>query len=605
MKKVINFILLVASYFLICILNNIRNIMILGKSAIFTQGMLYTGPMVVSGIILLLMFIFHDKLKDYKKIKISTILVIFFCALMNGIFPNKQISRYIILYIVMLMNSVATTKLLKERFELSVFISSSVIVLVAIPFAMLNLLKVYKILLILFEIFVVIYLLLALRKSSFRDEIKEKINVSSLLVFSIMFVLLVLGGVNRYVHTWDEYSHWAFDAKAVIANEKLTTSQEVVSSTRSYPPLLSIWHYLSSIVLDFSEQNLYIWLSIYILVCLITAFTIFNGKNKWLIPFFAIVSFFSSRLFGSTYSYISLYADYASAVTFLTNFIIYLKYKDRKEDFSKMKRYLFLSLAMTTLIKPTGIVAAFVFFVIVFVDEYIKSENKKLTIKNFCNNFTNFLKKYFKLGISIVIIFVLWFAYVKICDITIEKFYDEEIIPTTLETSIKYKLNGNVFKNMFVSFVDVMESKLFDKYTLYQCLILFPVIICIFVMVKHKCKVRDALTKMLPYIIGAIAFYALTFLAIFVTFSAYEAGMLASFARYLNTFNVAMFLLSVIYICKDDFVKDSFGKIVCIISLVFILSMMKFSDITYSISDYFDRAETEKQVMNFNLRLRI
>lgn len=581
-------------YLLLCGLNNSRNIMINGYSYLFTKDVLLSVTMIISAIVLLIFIMFYGKLKSYKKIIFSSMIVIFSCAIFNGIFRDKQISRYIIIYLCIVLNSMFFSKVSNQKFEISVFFSCALLILTAIPFAMLNVLKIYKYLLIICEILVLLWLLIGiLRKNKIlENNIKTNINTKTIVIFSLMFSLFILGGVNRYVSSWDEYSHWGFDAKAVIENEKLTTCEEVVSSTRSYPPVLSIWHYINSIVLDFNEQNLYMWQSIYILICLMPAFTFFNKKNKFLLPLFVIVLFFGGNLFGSIYGYSSLYADFPIAATFFTSFVFYLKYRNNENESKKMQRHLLVSLSLLILIKPTGIIPAFTFFVIIIVDEFIKLGGYKFSFDNFWKKFYLAVKKYFKLGVIIVLIFVIWFGYVKICDEIVPKFYDKELIPDTLATGLEYKLNFSMIGKIYNSFISAMDSTVFMKFTLYQYIILMICLSFIVVKVKNNESYKNTFYKILPYLIGGAAFYFATFLSIFVTFTAYEASMLASFTRYLSTFNIAMFFLLMLYVCRNNFIVNEKKVTFSTIILIIMIFNISFNNITFFLSDYSKRIET-------------
>ena len=121
--------LFAAVYLLLCGLNNSRNVMINGYSYLFTKEVLFSVPMIISAVVLLIFIMFYGKLKSYKKIILSLIIVIFSCAIFNGIFRDKQISRYIIIYLCIVLNSIFFSKLSKQKFEFSVFLPSQKILL--------------------------------------------------------------------------------------------------------------------------------------------------------------------------------------------------------------------------------------------------------------------------------------------------------------------------------------------------------------------------------------------------------------------------------------------------------------------------------------------
>jgi len=356
-------------------LNNLENLFI-DKS--FINVDFVNRPTIISLIVIGLIIFLWDKLKGYRKLAISIVIVTLSSVLLNGFFVEKTMYGYMLLYYAMILNTYIFSKIFKQRFEISIFASHACLMIFATMLAMFGLLKVFIYAMVVLQVLGLIYMFFNKEKLASYDE--TNISSTSVLIFSVMFVLFVIGGIDRFVHTWDEYSHWAFDAKAVQYFDELSTNENVVSSTRQYPPLMSLWQYFVSRFTGFGETHLYVGLSLYILTMIMPAFCVIDKKNKAFLPLFTIIMFFGSAFFGSTYTYNSLYADYAAAVTYFTTFVIYLLYRDK--DRKTMNLLLFLAMTLMVLLKPTGIINAFVFFVIAAIVDYITINDGKFNKKN-------------------------------------------------------------------------------------------------------------------------------------------------------------------------------------------------------------------------------
>lgn len=585
MKTVLKILSLIPLYFILVVSNNIQNLAI-DKS--FENVDFVNISTIITFVLIACIILFWKKLKACKKFAISTIIVSIVCLLLNGYFADKNMYKFTLLYLALIYNAFAFSKLTKQKFEISIFASNAILMLIALLLAFFNLLKVFIYVMVVIQIISLIYIILFNKKLPTTEELN--FNNISTVIFSIMFLVFTIGGINRFVHTWDEYSHWAYDAKVVATYDKLSTCEESVSSTRNYPPLMSLWQYFTSRIVGFSENNLYISLSIYILIMIMPTFSFMNKSNRTLLPFFTIIMFFGATLFGGTYSYNTLYADYASAVTYFCSFIIYLLYRDKNEKAKNL--LLFLSFSMLVLLKPTGIIGVFVFFVIMAIIDYLHINNNKLNPKNFWNTIGILWKKYWKLGVSIVLLFIIWFGYVKICDSIVPKYYDEKVLPESLETGLSYKMNLEVIARVLYGAIASFDNQLIGRYTFLQFTIAIILLAFCMLYLSNKNNKKDALFKLLPYVIGGIVYYALTVLAIFTTFTVYEAQMVASLDRYMNNFNVAIFLLVIVYLCSSNFLKNKGAKVLSTLVTLFIVGSISVLDATYFATDLEGRMET-------------
>lgn len=585
MKKVLKVVSLIPMYFILVVFNNLQNL-IIDKN--FVNVDFVNIPTIIAFTVCGLIILFGNYLKGGKKALSGIFLVTIGCTLLNGYFGDKNIYKYYLLFYMLMYNAYIFSKITKLKFEMSIFASNAVLMLLGCTLAMFNLLKIFIYVVVAIQILLTIYIIMNRKKLLSAEELHY--NNVSIQIFSLMFLLFVIGGINRYVHTWDEYSHWAYDATVVANTDLLSTQEGVTSATREYPPLLSVWHYFTSRIADFNEQHLYISISIYILIMFMPAFMFMNKENRKILPLFTTALFFGASLFGVTYTNTVLYADYSIAAAYFTTFIVYLYYRDKNE---KAKNYLlFLSMSMMVLTKPTGIINSFVFFVIMAIVDYLKLNENKFNFKKIWKDIKFLWKKYWKLGISIVLVFFIWQVYVKICNNNIEQFYSKTLIPYSLSTDLSNKMNITTIGKVLGGVIESFDDSLISDYTFLEFIVGMIIISFVAVYIKNKNNSKEAFCKILPYIIGGGVYFFLTVLAIFVTFTLYETEMVASLGRYINNFNVAIFLTLIVYLCSSDFLKNKGAKILTIGMLLFVILNCGALNVTYYATDLESRSQT-------------
>ena len=593
MKKILKLLTVIPVYIVALLLANIRTLVYNHQNGIgiFNNVWFTDKTYIIAAAAFVFIIIYSDfRLKNNKLFYASLFATLTF-SLFNGIFWDKNLSTYILLYFYLILEANVVSKFIKQRFTISIFTFVAIFLIFSVVIAMLNLLFILKYVVIISAIVSIIYLSYSkIRNDEKSDKIIE--NNFGIGIFTLIFMIVFMGGINRYVHVYDEYSHWAFDAKSVIEYSQLSTNENVVSCTRSYPPALSVWHYFVNIFTNSSnESHFYIGLSLLIIIILMPCFEFVNKKNKVLLPFFFIAIFFSAYLLGNVYSYGSLYADYALSAAFAISIVFTVIFKD---DDKKMQKYLFLSLGLCTLIKPSGIVLAGVLIIIKFLEDMLKKNEYKSLFKNFKNNFCYALKKWFKLGITLILLFVIWNVYVKICNHFIFNYYDFTLLPPSLATEMSAKLNGytmgKIFYNLIKSFTNSIVYGIVDL-SMYQFILLM---IVLGIIVGFLCrKNNDFNLKMLiPYVIGYLIFFALTLISLVAMFTKYEAENLASFGRYLDPFHYGIMILFIITIFKNFDLEKHYKKSIVLAGiLIFFIFNISIDDILYFVLDY----STERQ----------
>jgi hypothetical protein len=597
MNKILKGLSIVVMFIVLLVSNNIKVIfqnLTLGDS--FLKNLQCTNlPLIIIVILSSVLIIWYNRKNKINKFIISFLIVTFLCVLLNGIFIGKNFISFALIYTYILFITFLFMSYTKQRFEISLVGSVSVMLLTIFVLALFNLLFIIKYLILITVVIGLILIYLNIRKNGnkeIKEIFKEKFSGYGIVIFSILFIMCVLGGIGRYVHIYDEFSHWAYDAKAVISYEKLSTSQEIFSHTRQYPPIISLWHYFISIFTGFSEQNLYIGLNLFIFIYLMPIFSFIRKKNIWIAPLLFICSVICCYLLGGVYSYNSLYVDLAFSTAFACNFLIYLIFKN---DIKNLNRFLFLTISVLILIKPTGFVVAGVFIFIMLLIDYLKFNEYNIKPSNFKNILIKLIKKWGKLILLVLAVYFIWFGYVKFMNSITKDFYDLKLVPTGLESALKYKLKlnviGDVFNNLLKSFDDITFFGIIQLNFLNFVIGIFALLFYVFYL-KQKENYKLAFKKIIPYLLGYIAFYLLTFISIFVMFSTYEASVLASFSRYLNCFNYALIIFIIAYVSREEFLINKKNKVFTIVFYLLIIANVSFCNMTYFISDYKDRFKT-------------
>lgn len=549
-KLIKNILVIILIYVVLMFANNFREIFsMLFNSNNDNSFEFINISILISTILMILLFIFR---KYIFKNKLN--LWIIFCTLIlynfaEGYFLDFYAFPFIILYVYIILLTYFTILLSKQKFEISIVTSFSILLLSAFVIGMFGLLKIFKFVMLLSVILIIIYIYTVYKNDKIRlIEAKDKLFDNGFIVFNILWIIAILSGAGMYVHTWDEYSHWAYDAKATIYYSKFGASQEIMSKSKGYAPIFTMWHYIVAIFNGFSEHNLYVALSMLISIYLMPTFYWLknNGVITKILAFISIA--FCCYLFGGVYSYNNLYADYAITSIFASIIILYSISQDDKINLSLS---MILCTIIITLSKTNGFVIAFVALLIIFFNELFKE--RKLSFRNIIGFMKLYIRKYWKLIFAVIITFMIWKLYLIIMGKITTEYYDFVLLPESLKSDLKYKLNyefiASFIKKVFNSFDDTLISGIIDI-SLYQFLIIVFTSIFLIFYINNKKDIKCSLKMTISYIIGYLAFFILTVVSIFVAMTQYEASILASFSRYLNWFNLGIVIFILYNILK-------------------------------------------------------
>ena len=587
MKKNITFkniVLVILLWFGILVLNNIINI----KHIIFDGNFSFDFLTfeIIFSMLISLFYVFVVRKKN-KYVDIAFYVLLFFFNLLNDIPMAGNINTFFLLYVFIITFAFVLFKKI-NNFSFSLITAFSLMLLITLVLGMFDLLITVKYLLPLAFAGCLIYIYIDRDKYS---KLTDKFFNKELIIFTILFIIAILGGVQRYVHVYDEYSHWAYDAKMTIYYDKFGASPDVMSKTRGYAPIITSWHYIVAQYAGFSEPNLYSGLAIFCVIYIMALFCNVYKKNNFLLFLSGIVAYSCIFYFGDVYSYSNLYADLAFACTFAA-LLIYYFYRKNDDKISLIP--LFILLPVVTLIKPSGCIVIAAFLVMVFIDYAFQG---KFKISNLGKIIVNFIKKYWKIIFIIAAAYLFWNIYIKIINHLGKEFYDYTVMPWTLMSSMSYKLNVDFILGFMNS-----TFKSFDSSFLYSVINIsyFKFLIIIFtglyfgIYFYNKKDTKKTNKNIMSLVISYILFFAGTMLSVFMMLSYYEASILASVGRYIDVMNIAMVYLLIFLFINKDFIiskKREFASIIILIVMIFGLS---FSQISYFATDIKDRISTWK-----------
>ena len=520
-------------------------------------------------------FFFTLNLKAFrKKSSFSKVIncVLITNNLLTLVFNSYNGTGFLLLYAFILLITFACMIKTKLRFEISLVVSVSILIFSFIVLGLLNILSFSLLFLLIVSLALIYYIY---RNNNLFFKNLESIDAKTIIIFSVLFLIAILGGVGRYVHSYDEYSYWGYAAKIAINEDSLYAVISNLGATRAYPPVSTIWHYIVSVFSGYSEPNLYIGLTILTFIYLMPIFMYIINKKSFTIVVFLLAAVFFPLIFNGSISYTLLYVDLLLGV--LCGCAIILENYCRKHNLKKWP--VILILLIITMLKANGFVFALSLLLLFYLKEL---STKKLSIKNLWNT----LLKYILPGVLILVFFIAWRLFAS-SSIIESVAYDYSLMPDTLKPDLLPKLEPKFMLNFYNSVLSSIDETIVYAFINIPLFIYLLIIFYLIYRVDYKeSKVKNIFWFLLPYIISYAVFFCLTALSLFVMFSKYEASTLASFGRYLAPINIA-FMIYILY-------RLSNSREVTTIHIlsIFLIALVGFSDITYFLTDIKARRET-------------
>lgn len=506
-----------------------------------------------------------------KKLRIGFYAMSIISIIIGSVFSSFDYFAFLLMYLFIILITITFMVKDNSKFELAIVEAVSGTIGVFILISLVDLLKYSKLLLIIMALGTSIYLYINRKQTK---EIINKININSFLVFTALFIVAILGGVVRYIHSWDEYSYWAYAAKICINEKSFLSVISKLGNTRNYPPVATIWHYIvSSFTKGFSEPNLYIGMTLISFIYFIPAITHLIEKNKKYIVIFVIAILSFPLLFSGAYTYTLIYADLLLAAMCTAAIIFNDLYK--KGEINK-KTYIFI-LLLIVMLKPNGFVFSLSLLLLFYIRDLLENDKP---LKSIFKELT----KYIVPGLLIMLLFVGWTLMTKSTLIESTS-YDYNLMPAALKANIGPKLESKFILNFITNLIKSIDKPVILSFIEIP-LFVYLIILGGLLYYAEEDKSKGIIRILLPYVISYIVFFIVTALSLFVMFTKYEAESLASFERYLSPINISFFIYALY-----KFTSQKKNIIIPVISIV-IIGLVGFSQVTFFVTDIRSRRDT-------------
>lgn len=487
--------------------------------------------------------------------------------------------KYLIIYLFLLNSAFFYSKFFEKRIEQTIFLSFLLKILILY---LSGLVGTFKIGLYIIYIFNIIYFIKNIFEI-FKNKIKMKevFETSGIIIFTFLYAFCVIISNERIASVWDEFTHWALVVKNMFYLNNLAIGGDSTVVATSYLSGTSIFQYfIMKLYGTFNEGIMYLGQNLLLISIILPIFRNFSLKSFKSLNIY-ITLFITLFLCSLSYwnLYTSLYVDCMLGYSFFNFIYSYYTLEDGKFKFIQ----LLCSSIFIIFVKDFGLILFLLGIFIITIDKiFIKNKfNIKKTIK--------LLKEPLIYLISGLFIKITWLMYVSNhTDATINK-TSTGLLKTILmlpklvnndswqETTIKNFINETYYGNIIyfmirISYIGIIVLFMLLMYNLYK---------------KDKLDNENIKKsyKWLTFslVIGAFG-YAFTLLICYLgVFGADEAVKIASYSRYMNSYVVALIMISV-YLLLFKYRKDS-NEIqkICLICLFVLISSMEPQSI-YSIT---------------------
>ena len=230
--------------------------------------------------VLIIFALLYIYIKNKLIVTISLYMVTFFATILSIIAESFNGSGFLLFYFYFLILTLCIMIKFNHKFEIALPVTVSILITFFIVIGLFDLLNYSYLFLIAIGVLCVLYVLK--NKKIFNEKI-DSINSKSFIIITLLFVASILSGFGRYVTKWDEYSYWGYAAKVLINTHSLREMLSYVGTMNTYPPVSSIWHYIVSVFVGYSESNLYIGLTFLSFIFIMPVFIrIEKNKNTFL-----------------------------------------------------------------------------------------------------------------------------------------------------------------------------------------------------------------------------------------------------------------------------------------------------------------------------------
>ncbi len=388
--------------------------------------------------------------------------------------------------------------------------------------------------------------------------VKETGNVSItspgtvfFLVGSILLTVLVSTDYYSFFIAWDDFSNWARTAKVIYYNNGLVQADDPVWQ-KDYPPGSVLFHYFVFQISGFSVSAAFFAQGLLILAAC-SQLLLAVPKGRWLALILSSLFFYCSiHYFGTGFH--TLMVDLLVALLFASGVVSYWL-SDRSSN--AVVRIIPVILVLPV-IKMMGMAFAGIIIAIIVFDQMWLLKQKKSVISS--------LLLALLMVPALFVIHASWQNHFESMGAT--KTFNPDVSIEKIINSFDSNISTERQKITIERFV---EASTHPKNAMKFILILIAAMMIIY-FENNKTKKGSAAIQLFG-LLGGLAAYLLLLLVLYLFFfGAYEGPRLASFARYLGTYIVALYLILFSILLQKQLNENSGKKVTLVFLLLFTVS---------------------------------
>lgn len=411
----------------------------------------------------------------------------------------------------------------------------------------------------------VIYLLIKEKR-----RVLEALKSPGLLVWTILFVYIIVINWGRVYSSWDEFSHWGLVVKNMYLFDSFSNHEYSTVTFGEYPPALALWQYfVTRLCGTYSESAVYMATGWFVAALCTPLVSRFSGKKIVAALFSALVLIFMPLIFYPSYL-VLLYVDPFLGI--LLGYILVFDYISEKRDVFYCIN-MFATISVLCLVKTTGAFLALVAIAIIVASDILR-KRAKANIRIWCVLLAGVLfgKYSWDLYLQITGFQAAWNTggvsmqnVVSLLTGGMQK-YQRDSIMNFIDALSDYKFGGRVVTMYLPAWIALF-------------IILFLLIVhvsCGEEKKKHnRCLMAGMLCGFGIFVVSLQVLYLFTY-------NSTEAVVLASFERYISTFLVAIayVILGVLTVEFANKGKGSQAVAVGMCSLLFFMPLSYIFDVT-------------------------
>ena len=395
-------------------------------------------------------------------------------------------------------------------------------------------------------------------------EYRERVFSNGFVVYLFVYLFIFIATRGVYYFTWDEFGFWA-----PTVNQMITTNKMYIGIAHAgYPPFAQLFEYLLvKLGLYFEEYNIKFALHLF-------NFTIFcvpvserfgedSDKRTSILKGVALflIAFLLALGIDSYNSFRTIYIDVTVSMFFA--YLIYLLIYQENKLLIALSVFAFIALKDIAILF-TSFVLLYAF--ILFIYEVICEKDKK-----------EIIIKYVKLALWImipaVVSYLLWHLYRVSANLLDDQFAIGKFSVSSFFDIFRGNLEGERlegYNNYIKAIFTVNLSRSAINFTYFVSFIVIELILGIFTAISKVEKKVALFIKQTAFIVVSYVVYMLFMMNMYVNiFEGWERVGTASYARYMSSFVLGMYLITFLYIYKNLKYKRALFIIYFIMAITF------------------------------------